>query len=131
MGWLLLPLLVPYFFRRVWRQRDYIRNLRERFGLLPNEFRQPSHGSIWIHAVSVGEIVAAAELIAELRSRYPLAPVYVSVSTVAGRRVAEQRLRDHCDGIFYAAARLLLRYPQHPAPHPPAGAGDPRNRDMA
>lgn len=115
MGWLLLPLLVPYFFRRVWRQRDYIRNLRERFGLLPNEFRQPSHGSIWIHAVSVGEIVAAAGLIAELRSRYPLAPVFVSVSTVAGRRVAEQRLKDQCDGIFYApldycfAIRSILR----------------------
>ena len=44
----------------MWRQRDYIRNLRERFGLLPNEFNQTTHGSIWVHAVSVGEIVAAA-----------------------------------------------------------------------
>lgn len=101
LGWVLLPLLLPYLVRRVWRQRDYTRNLRERFGLLPNEFRQATHGSIWIHAVSVGEIIAAAALIAGLRARYPLAPVYVSVTTVAGRRVAEQRLAGHCDGIFY------------------------------
>lgn len=102
MGWVLLPLLLPYFLRRVWRQRDYIRNLRERFGLLPNEFNQTTHGSIWVHAVSVGEIVAAATLISALRERYPLAPVYVSVTTVTGRRVAEQRLAGQCDGIFYA-----------------------------
>jgi tetraacyldisaccharide 4'-kinase len=99
----------------VWRQRDYIRNFRERLGLLPNELRQSAHGSIWIHAVSVGEIVSAAGLIAEMRRRYPLAPVYVSVTTVAGRRVAEQRLAGHCDGIFYApldycfAVRSVLR----------------------
>ncbi len=86
----------------MWRQRDYIRNLRERFGLLPNEFNQTTHGSIWVHAVSVGEIVAAATLISALRERYPLAPVYVSVTTVTGRRVAEQRLAGQCDGIFYA-----------------------------
>ena len=85
----------------MWRQRDYIRNLRERFGLLPNEFCQSTHGSIWIHAVSVGEIIAAAALIRGLSERYPLAPVYVSVTTVAGRRVAEQRLEGLCDGIFY------------------------------
>ena len=70
--------------------------------MLPNEFNQTTHGSIWVHAVSVGEIVAAASLIHELRERYPLAPVYVSVTTVTGRRVAEQRLAGNCDGIFYA-----------------------------
>ncbi|MCZ2156772.1 MAG: tetraacyldisaccharide 4'-kinase [Bryobacterales bacterium] len=115
LGWILLPLLFPYFFRRVLRQRDYIRNLRERFGLLPNEFRQSTHGSIWIHAVSVGEAISAAALITEMRRRYPLAPVFLSVTTVAGRRVAEQRLQGLCDGIFYTpldycfAIRSILR----------------------
>lgn len=115
LGWILLPLIFPYLFRRVLRQRDYIRNLRERFGLLPDEFRQFTHGSIWIHAVSVGEAIAAATLIAELRRRYPLAPVFLSVTTVAGRRVAEQRLNGLCDGIFYTpldycfAIRSILR----------------------
>lgn len=70
--------------------------------MLPNEYFQTTHGSIWVHAVSVGEIVAAGALIASLRERYPLAPVYVSVTTVTGRRVAEQRLAGLCDGIFYA-----------------------------
>lgn len=70
--------------------------------MLPNEFSQTTHGSIWIHAVSVGEMVAAGTLITALRERYPLAPIYVSVTTVTGRRLAEQRLAGLCDGIFYA-----------------------------
>jgi len=86
----------------VWKQRDYLHHFWERFGWLPAELRQTTHGSIWIHAVSVGEIISAAGLIEELRGRYPLAAVYVSVTTVAGRKVAEQRLKALCDGIFYA-----------------------------
>ena len=51
-----------------------------------------------------------------MRRRFPLATVYVSVSTVAGRRLAEQKLNDVTDGIFYLpadycfAVRRVLRH---------------------
>ncbi len=86
------------------RQRDYARNLIERFGYLPRELKQTGHSAIWLHAVSVGEIAAAAGLIDALRKQFPLATVFVSASTLAGRRLAEQKLGDRVDGIFYLPA---------------------------
>ena len=55
-----------------------------------------------MHAVSVGEVVSAAELLREIRERSPSIPLYVSVTTVAGRAIAEERLNALVDGIFYA-----------------------------
>ncbi len=68
-----------------------------------------------MHAVSVGEVVSAATLLQELRERSPGIPLYVSVGTVAGRGLAEQKLASLVDGIFYApidyafAVRRILR----------------------
>ena len=71
--------------------------------------------SIWFHAVSVGEVLSAAELIRRVRREYAAAPVYLSVTTVAGRELAEQKLAADVDAIFYApidyprAVRRVLR----------------------
>jgi len=50
----------------------------------------------------VGEVISAAGLLREIRERSPGIPLYVSVTTVAGREIAEERLRDLVDGIFHA-----------------------------
>ena len=47
-------------------------------------------------------MVSAAELLREIRERSPSIPLYVSVTTVAGRAIAEERLSALVDGIFYA-----------------------------
>jgi len=47
-------------------------------------------GGIWIHAVSVGEVGVASGLLAALRRRLPEVPIGVSVTTAAGREVAER-----------------------------------------
>lgn len=70
---------------------------------------------IWLHAVSVGEVVSAAGLLQELRDRQPNVPLWVSVGTVAGRVIAEERLAGLANAIFYApidyafAVRSVLR----------------------
>lgn len=72
-------------------------------------------GAIWVHAVSVGEVMSLAGLLRRLRSRLPESPLFVSTSTLAGREVAEQRLGKLADGIFFApldycfAVRRVLR----------------------
>src|SRR5207253_7686826 len=72
-------------------------------------------GSIWLHAVSVGEVISSAGLLEQLRDRSPATPLYVSVGTVAGREIAVERLSSLVDGIFYApidyafAVRRVLR----------------------
>jgi 3-deoxy-D-manno-octulosonic-acid transferase len=81
----------------------------------PSSFQATANGAIWLHAVSVGEVVSAVGLLEELRARSPGIPLYVSVTTVAGREVAQQKLSGTVDAIFYApidyafAVRRVLR----------------------
>jgi 3-deoxy-D-manno-octulosonic-acid transferase len=65
-------------------------------------FHPTPPGAIWFHAVSVGEVVSLAGLLREIRDRSPSIPLYVSVTTVAGREIADERLNALADGIFYA-----------------------------
>ena len=109
-----LPIVVLYLLWRALRRRAYLGSLRQRCGFLPASFRQTVPGAIWLHAVSVGEAIAAVELIRQLRLRLPRSPVFVSVSTLAGYQTAAEKLRDLA-GVFYApldyafAVRRVLR----------------------
>ncbi|HEV2440954.1 MAG TPA: lipid IV(A) 3-deoxy-D-manno-octulosonic acid transferase [Steroidobacteraceae bacterium] len=71
------------------RDRSYWCNFRERFGLGPFLATSP----IWVHAVSVGEVQAAASLIVALRDRYPETPVLVTTFTPTGAARARALFR--------------------------------------
>jgi len=109
-----LPIVLLYFLWRGLRRRSWFGSLRQRCGFLPASFRQTVPGAIWLHAVSVGEAIAAVELIRQMRQRLPRSPVFVSVSTLAGYETANQKLRDLAS-VFYApldyvfAVRRVLR----------------------
>ena len=64
-------------------------NLRERLGLRAHQ--PPGAPCGWIHAVSVGEAIAAAPLVEGLRRRWPALPLVVSTVTETGARVVRQR----------------------------------------
>jgi tetraacyldisaccharide 4'-kinase len=96
------PLLVFYFLYRSLRDPRYARGFSERLGGPPQSFQPTPPGAIWLHAVSVGEVLSAMGLLREIRERSPSIPLYVSVTTVAGRDIAEERLGSLADGIFYA-----------------------------
>lgn len=53
---------------------------------------------IWFHAVSVGEVLSAVELIRQIKQEQPGISVFLSTTTLAGRATAEQRLSDN---VFY------------------------------
>ncbi len=74
----------------------------ERFGFLPPSFKPTGPGPIWFHAVSVGEVLSAVELVQRVRRAQPHAEIFVSVSTLAGREVADRRLAGLANGVFYA-----------------------------
>ena len=109
------PLLVFYFLYRGCRNPRYVRNFIERLGGRPSSFKPTASGSIWLHAVSVGEVISSIRLVQELGARNPTIPLYVSVTTLAGRAIAEEKLGQLVSGIFYSpidypfAVRRVLR----------------------
>lgn len=102
-----LPIVLLYFLWRGLRRPAYFGSLRQRCGFLPASFRQTVPGAIWLHAVSVGEAIAAVELVRQLRLSLPRSPVFVSVSTLAGYHTANQKLRDSAS-VFYAPLDYVL-----------------------
>ncbi len=88
---LLFYLITPLvLLRLLWRSRRapaYACRWRERFGLVPRV--AGGKQVIWVHAVSVGETVAAAPLINALLQRYPQAVVAVTTMTPTGSERVE------------------------------------------
>jgi 3-deoxy-D-manno-octulosonic-acid transferase len=76
-----LPLVAGRLAWRAWQARAYAKRIGERFAFgLPA--LQP--GGIWLHAVSVGESIAAAPLVRELLARYPDMPITITCMTPTG-----------------------------------------------
>jgi 3-deoxy-D-manno-octulosonic-acid transferase len=101
---LALPLAALYFVWRSLRNPGYWESLPERLGFLPVLFRQTGPGAIWLHAVSVGEVLAAVEFLKGLRREFPRTRLLVSTSTLAGHALAKERLASLAEGVFYAPA---------------------------
>ena len=91
---------MPALAWRALRYRKYVGALRERLGTLPASFNPTGAPSIWVHAVSVGELLAARPLIAALRARHPQRRVFVSTATRAAQELAQRNAAD-VDGVFY------------------------------
>ena len=113
---LAFPAVLAYFLVRGLRQPAYFTSLPHRLGYLSRRtFRQTVPGAIWLHAVSVGEVLSVMELARRLRAEFPHAPLFVSTATLAGRATAREKLSGIVNGIFYApidhvfAMRRVLR----------------------
>jgi len=65
--------------------------LKERLGMTlpPNSHTERS---VWIHAVSVGEVLSLQKLIRDLKERHPEFKIYFSSLTNTGLRIAQERL---------------------------------------
>jgi len=101
-----------YYVRTRWFRRDRL-YFRERLalGIQPEE---GDRAGVWIHAVSVGEILSLQHLIRELKRRHPEWKLFLSSLTNAGYRVAREKIRE-ADRIFFvpldfrAPVRRVLR----------------------
>jgi 3-deoxy-D-manno-octulosonic-acid transferase len=89
----------PYWIFQMLRHGKYRRGITERFGIIPQRIRAETKRSIWIHAVSVGEVLAVSELVRQLRSEYSEHRVVVSTTTDTGQKLAAARFG--ADSVFY------------------------------
>ena len=99
-------LLSPYFLLRGLIQGKYLSNMPERLGWrFPPELRDRNspgspEKSIWIHAVSVGEVLAVLPLAEQLKKRFPQRRLVVSTTTITGQKIARERM-PFADAMFY------------------------------
>jgi 3-deoxy-D-manno-octulosonic-acid transferase len=96
-------LLSPYWLIQGLRHGKYLSNLSERLGFsFPSLSKLPADraGAIWIHAVSVGEVLSGVALAKSLKQAYPGRPLIVSTTTMTGQALARQRL-PFADAVIY------------------------------
>jgi 3-deoxy-D-manno-octulosonic-acid transferase len=79
-AYLLIPVVCVVMLWRGWRERGYWKNFSQRFGFGAALDR----ASIWVHAVSVGEVQSAAALVHDLCARYPQIPLVLTTATPGG-----------------------------------------------
>src|SRR5215203_5049270 len=91
---------LPWFAYQAIRYKKYVASFGPRMGYLPVSFNVDGDESIWIHAVSVGEVLTARPLIAALRERYPALRVVLSTTTIAGQQLARRSVAN-VDEVFY------------------------------
>ena len=90
----------PYFLYQALRHNKYVGSIPQRLGYLPVSFNLDGDESIWVHAVSVGEVLSARPLISELRARYPKLRLFLSTTTLTGQELARRSVSD-VDAVFY------------------------------
>ena len=87
-----LVLTLPWWLFQMLRSGKYRAGLSERLGLVPERIKTAAQpGSIWVHAVSVGEVLAVTNLVRELQGANPENPVFISTVTQTGQYLARGR----------------------------------------
>ena len=66
-----------------------------------------SERTIWLHALSVGEVTSAAPLVRALRNQYPTWKIVISTTTRSGKKVADMLLAPFADTIIDGPLDLL------------------------
>lgn len=89
----------PYWLYEMARYGKYRLGLGQRFGHVPNSLRSTDRKTIWIHAVSVGEVLAVGQLVNRLRTEFPQYRVAVSTTTDTGQQLAASRFGQ--ENVFY------------------------------
>jgi 3-deoxy-D-manno-octulosonic-acid transferase len=93
-------LSVPFWLYQMLRHGKYRRGFSERMGRVPRRLRQASGQQIiWIHAVSVGEVLAVSGLVGQMRRAFPEYRVLVSTTTDTGQDLARKRFGE--ENVFY------------------------------
>lgn len=97
---LLFYLALPFIFLRlIWKGRKtpaYRQRWQQRLGFI----KPQTQGTIWLHAVSLGELIAARPLINALRKNYPEQKILITNMTASGAGLAAQLANEYIDYVY-------------------------------
>lgn len=84
--------IFPYYLAIIVLTGKYKKSLGQKFGFVPKEIYERMKGQprIWVHAVSVGEVTAAAPIISSIRDHFPGACIVLSTGTETGQEMARK-----------------------------------------
>jgi len=96
-------LAFPYYAIKMTLTGKYRKSMGPKFGLVSPAIFAEMKGSprIWIHAVSVGEVMAAEPIVASLRTHFPEACIVLSTSTETGQDMARRIVTGATSFIYY------------------------------
>jgi 3-deoxy-D-manno-octulosonic-acid transferase len=95
-----LVLGLPYWIYQMVRYGKYRTGFLERFGIVPGHLTTPSaQPTLWVHAVSVGEVLAVSRLVEEMKARWPDYRIVISTTTDTGQKLARSRFGG--ENVFY------------------------------
>ena len=99
---LLTVLLSPIILFKLVTVPKYRGGISQKLGRIRKKVKRVIQGTrpIWVHAVSVGEVMAAHPLIRELKKKYPGRKLILSTVTVTGNYTARQRVPE-ADAVFF------------------------------
>ena len=97
----------PYYFWRLLRRGNWQAGFSERFGQYDTKLKQAitNRHTLWLHAVSVGEVNLCTQLIRALEPRLPNAKLVVSTTTTTGMGELKKKLPAHVSKIYYPVDR--------------------------
>lgn len=98
-------LSAPYYFLKLWRRGNWRTKFWERFGFydkkIKDELSGSQNNSIWLHAVSVGEVNIAMRLLKDLIQRFPRKKFVISTTTSTGMELLNKNLPPGVTKIYY------------------------------
>ncbi|MEI6633799.1 MAG: 3-deoxy-D-manno-octulosonic acid transferase [Chlamydiota bacterium] len=96
-------LAAPWFAVQVARKKKYRAGIAQRLGRYPKELEDSLRGKrcVWVHAVSVGEVLAALPLVKALAKSLPGRRVVLSTVTLTGQRVAREKAGGDAAVIYF------------------------------
>jgi len=117
---LLLYFIFPFvILKLLWRSLSspaYRQRIPERLGIVKSDSNQPI---IWLHAVSVGETIAAKPLIEALINNYPDYRVLVTTTTPTGSEQVRSLFSNRVDHVYYPydLPEIIFRFLKRIKPH--------------
>jgi 3-deoxy-D-manno-octulosonic-acid transferase len=115
-------LSAPFYFLKMLRRGQWRDGFAQRFGRYNSKVKQAmtNRHVLWIHAVSVGEVNVATQLISQVERRLPNMKIVVSTTTSTGMGELRRKLPSHIQKIYYPIDRWVYVCRAIAAIHPEA-----------